>query len=148
MFETTNTIVLSGEEYPMKCDMLVLEKIQEEYGDLVAFENKLSGFFPKLDENGNEVRNEDGFMIGTYGMPDIRTVNKALIWFVQEGMEIAKEEGKEERELSDESILRKADMHPGSLGKLLRKEFSRCFERKNEQTTQREKGTAEEDQRE
>ena len=39
-----NHIELSGVKLPIRCDMLVLEKIQEDYGDISEFENKLIGF--------------------------------------------------------------------------------------------------------
>lgn len=88
MFEKVNYIELSGDKYPLKCDILVLEKIQEEYGDLTEFENNLTGFVPKRDEEGEIVRNEEGFMVGAYGIPDAKTLRKALMWMVQEGLEI------------------------------------------------------------
>ena len=71
MFEEMNMIVLSGKEYPMKCDNLVLEKVQDKYEDLGKYENMLNGFVPELDEYGEEVRNEDGLLVGHYKMPDI-----------------------------------------------------------------------------
>ena len=37
MFEKVNYIELSGDSYPLKCDILVLEKIQEEYKNLTEF---------------------------------------------------------------------------------------------------------------
>ena len=40
MFESLKYIELSGEKFPIKCDMVVLEKIQEEYGNLDLFEGK------------------------------------------------------------------------------------------------------------
>ena len=72
MFEEMNMIVLSGKEYPMKCDNLVLEKIQDKYEDLGKYENMLNGFVPELDEYGEEVRNEDGLLVGHYKMPEIK----------------------------------------------------------------------------
>lgn len=75
--------------------MLVLEKIQDEYTDLGDFENILTGFQPSKDENGDLKRNEKGHLIGTYGVPDIKVVNKALCWMVQEGLEIEAEENTE-----------------------------------------------------
>lgn len=131
MFEAMRYIELSGEKYPLKCDILVLERIQEEYEDLSDFENKLTGFQPEVDEVGEFVRNEDGYMVGRYGIPDAKTVRKALVWMVQEGLDIEGKESVEEKEL-----VRKVDISPVELGKLLRNEFSRCFERKNAQTTQ------------
>lgn len=145
MFERVNHIKLSGVQYPLKCDLLVLEKIQEEYRDLTEFENKLTGFTPNVDECGEFERNEEGYLIGTFGTPDIKTVRKALVWMIQEGIEIAHEEGNCEIEsVTEKELLRKVDMSPRELGDVLKKEFSRCFERKNDQTTQRGAKTTEE----
>ena len=58
MFEEMNMIVLSGKEYPMKCDNLVLEKIQDKYEDLGKYENMLNGFVPELDEYGAEMKTD------------------------------------------------------------------------------------------
>lgn len=136
MFEGLNHIELSGKTYPIKCDLLVLEKIQEEYGDLSDFENKLSGFAPAQNEDGTPKRNEEGYIVGTYGMPNIKVVNQALCWMVQEGMEIeAEENGDKVKKMSDKTILRSVDMRPEELGRLLQKEFAHCFERKNAETT-------------
>ena len=41
MFEELKYIELSGEKYPVKCDMVVLEKIQDEFGSLEEFEKRL-----------------------------------------------------------------------------------------------------------
>lgn len=132
MFEKLNHIELSGESYPIKCDLLVLEKIQDEYGDLSDFENKLTGFVPDIDEYGEYVRNEEGLLVGKRKTPEIKILRKMLIWMIEEGMEI---EG-EKNELSEKEIMRKADMSPGELGQILHEEFNRCFQRKNGQTTQ------------
>ena len=138
MFEKVSYIELSGRKYPIKCDILVLEKIQNEFGDLSKFENSLSGFVPEVDEAGEYKRNEKGFLIGIYKTPDIRILNKALCWMVQEGMEIEAEEKNEKAEtFNGKKLLRGVDIPPSELGKRLHTEFSRCFERKNGATTQR-----------
>ena len=137
MFEEMNMIVLSGKEYPMKCDNLVLEKIQDKYEDLGKYENMLNGFVPELDEYGEEVRNEDGLLVGHYKMPDIKIINEAAVWFIQEGLAIKREENKEEiPEISDRTLIRQIDFNPRELSTILQQEFSRCFERKNATTTQ------------
>ena len=38
MFEKMNEITLSGEVYPLRCDMVVLEQIQDAYGTVEVFE--------------------------------------------------------------------------------------------------------------
>ena len=57
-------IELSGVKLPIRCDMLVLEKIQEDYGDISEFENKLIGFEPIYNEDGSAKTNENGKSIG------------------------------------------------------------------------------------
>ena len=50
MFDKLNYIELSGELYPIKCDMIVLERIQDKYNDISEFENGITGFQPKIGE--------------------------------------------------------------------------------------------------
>lgn len=138
MFEKVSYLTLSDQKYPYKCDILVLEKIQDEYGDLSDFENKLIGFTPAKNEDGSTKRNEDGYMIGVYETPDIKTLKKALFWMVQEGVEIeAEERGKEQMQISENALFRAIDIPPRELGELLREEFSRCFKTKNVKPTQK-----------
>ena len=137
MFNKLNYIELSGELYPIKCDMLVLEQIQDKYNDISEFENGITGFRPKIGEDGLPERNEEGLIIGMSGVPDIKMLKDGLIWMIREGMDIEKEEGKKERpELTDKQIMRKVDIPPKRLGKILHDEFNCCFARKNGETTQ------------
>ena len=70
-------------------------------------------------------------------MPDIPTVNTALFFMVNEGEEIAAEkEGREPRSYSRNEIARKVDISPVRLALKLHEEYYRCFEIKNEKTTQ------------
>lgn len=126
-------ITLSGKEYPIKCDMVVLEKIQDEFGDLSEFENLLSGFRPILNEDGTKKRNEEGFLVGRYGIPGIKELNTTLCWMINEGIII---EESQEPLLSKEQAARLVDIRPEDLGKALHEEFMRCFERKNDETPQ------------
>ena len=137
MFEKLNYIELSGEAWPIKCDMAVLEQIQEKYGDLQEFEKKLYQFRPNLDENGEEIRNDEGLIVGTMEYPDVGAVIDALFWMVSEGMEIeAEESGKEPRKVSRKELIRKIDASPIDVGDALHDEYVRCFRRKNVKTTQ------------
>lgn len=132
MFEGLKYIELSKEKYPYKCDMCVLEEIQNQYG-LTEFENRLTGFEPELDADGQYQRNEEGNIIGRYGIPDIRLLNETLCRMVREGLEIqADEENKEVQPFDEKSLIRKVDIAPGELGRILHEEFSRCFRQKNE----------------
>ena len=67
---------------------------------------------------------------------DFDLSNRSVV--VKEGEEIkAEEESRPVNEVDRNKILRKVDIPPKDLGTLLHEEFQRCFERKNEKTTQR-----------
>ena len=84
MFENdVKEFEFKGTVYPYKCDMLVLEKIQQHTGDLMTAEDKLRGFRPKIDADGVMDR-----LAGTYTLPDIELVAKTLCWMIEEGIEI------------------------------------------------------------
>lgn len=144
MFEKLNYIELSGIKYPFKCDMLVLERIQDKYKDLAEFENKLSGFVPGVDEDGEYTRNDEGRIIGYYGEPNMEALGDFLAWTIEEGIEIEREESGAEMEIPErKKLIRSVDLAPRELMEILRKEFSRCFERKNGKTTQTKSKTTE-----
>lgn len=144
MFEKMNYIELSGVKYPFKCDMLVLERIQDKYKDLAEFENELSGFIPGVDEDGEYTRNDEGRIIGYYGEPNMEALGDFLAWTIEEGIEIEKEESGAEMEIPErKKLIRSVDLAPRELMEILRKEFSRCFERKNGKTTQTKSKTTE-----
>lgn len=137
MFEELKYIELSGEMYPVKCDMVVLEKIQNEFGSLDEFETKIYPWVPILDAEGEKTRDENGNVETEFQMPDIPTVNTALFFMVNEGEEIAAEkEGREPCTYSRNEIARKVDISPVRLALKLHAEYYRCFELKNEKTTQ------------
>lgn len=131
MYEKPKTITLSGEEIPIKCDFVVLEKIQEKYGSVVAFEKLIYTFVPKLDGDGNLVET-DGMIVGNVVTPaDLKPLFDALLWMVEEGCEIMKELGGTVPEFTPEKLKRMIDIPPYQLSDILHEEYTRCFERKN-----------------
>lgn len=121
-----NRISLSGESYAIKCSLLVLEKIQDKYGDVSAFEDKII-VFEKSDEeeNGIKVR-----------YPDPEAVCDALYWFCLEGETIeAERRGEKPRDLTREGMARKVDSTIFDLATELHKEFMNCFRVKKENPT-------------
>lgn len=135
MFDKLNHVTLSGEEYPIKCDMLVLEQIQNEYGSIAKFEKEIIAWEPMLDENGEEVLNDSGIRKVKSKLPSAKAVNDALYWMITEGMEIeAAKKNESFKVLKREELLRRIDMAYMKLVNLVHDEFSRCFEDPNEET--------------
>lgn len=133
MFEKEmNKIVLSGETYPIRCDMLVLEQIQDRFEDISEFENKLMGFKPLVNEDGSVKKDDEGRTVGISGTPDIKALKFALCSMVREGYAA---EGKT-KEVDETDLMRAVDMTPKELSEILHMEFMRCFKRKNPEPAQ------------
>ena len=138
MFETSlNTINLSGTEFPIKCSLLVLEQIQDKYGDYKAFEDKIFRFTPDLDEKGEMIPMGEGMVRGKFGDPEVSALKDGLYMMVAEGMAIKHEPF----DLTPDDLIRLADMPPSELGNLLHEELLRAFERKNPPTPTQKKRT-------
>lgn len=129
MFEKKlNIITLSGKEYPIKCSILVLEKIQDKYETLEAFEDDLSIFEDTKENEEIKVR-----------FPKMAALCDALYWMVQEGEEItAEEEGRKPVKYKRESLARKIDGSLFVTAQILKREFGRSFTSKNQKTTKTE----------
>lgn len=129
MFEKKlNTITLSEKEYPIKCSILVLEKIQDKYETLEAFEDDLSIFEDTKENEEIKVR-----------FPKMTALCDALYWMVQEGEEItAEEEGRKPIKYKRESLVRKMDGSLFTTAQILKREFGRSFVSKNQKTTKTE----------
>ena len=74
---------LGEKEWPYKCDLVVLEKIQNEVGDLIVAQDRIRGFKPKIDEDGVMDRT-----VGNWTPPDIGLVINCIIWMIEEGLKI------------------------------------------------------------
>lgn len=141
MFESIKTYIeLQEERLPIKCDLLVLEKIQEEYRSISAFEEGLITWEAEQDKDGNEVRGEDGEVRYKGKIPDMKVVNTALYLMANEGEEIlAEQEKRPPKAYTREELARKVNLRPTILANILHGEFYRCFQIKNPETTRNPK---------
>ena len=115
MFEEMKKIVMQGKEYPIKCDLLVLEKLQQEFGSLNDFENGLITMEEikeeKMAEEAGDLEQELQRELGVepeekkeeenkkykVKFPDMKCVKAALYYMVNEGEEIEAEREREGR---------------------------------------------------
>lgn len=137
IFEELKEIELSGEKYPVKCDLLVLEQLQEEFGSVADFENKLLGIEYLKDKDGEYIRDKSGKRKAKIGIPDAKAINQGLYLMVKEGMYI--KDGKEAKLLTRDDLLRRVDKKYTEMADIVHAEFARCFEGKNTEATQGEK---------
>lgn len=110
-------IPVGGQEVPIIIDMYVLEELQQKYGSLNFFENKLKGIKEITDKD-----NEKPKMVRTEG--DIGVLNFVLPLMVREGCEI---EGKK-LQMTDKEIVINLGISHVELQKIVCDEFNRCFE--------------------
>lgn len=141
MFEELNKIEVSGVSYPVKCDMAVLEQLQEIFGSIEKAEEGLLDWEPKLDKDGKKIVKkieEDGEekeVIETqFKWPRIKNINTAFYYMANEGAEIS---GQKLPFATVKEAARVIDKTPTEMARLLHQEFIRCFKRKNSQTTQK-----------
>ncbi len=121
MFEQKlEKITLSGMEFPIKIDNFVLEKLQKKYGTLQVYEMLLTG---KRKDKDNKIFVTE---------PSLEAINFTVPLMIQEGMEI---EGKEAP--TTEEIVRMIDIPMWHMAQTIQAEFSRCFETKKLETTQK-----------
>ena len=124
--DDVNRISLSGESYAIKCSLLVLEKIQDKYGDVGAFEDKII-VFERSDEDEKKIK---------VRYPDPEAVCDALFWFCQEGETIeAEKRGGKPKELTRDGLARKVDTTIFDIATELHREFMNCFRTKKENPT-------------
>lgn len=138
MFEALQYIELSGEKYPIKCDLIVLENIQKEFGSIEKFEIGLIPWTPMLDKNGKSIIDEETGKTKVRGkIPKVDMVNKALIWMANEGEAIAAEqENRQVKKIDEKHLLRSVDLSLSELADILHDEFARCFQGKNPEAAQ------------
>ena len=113
-----NKIVLSEElTLPIKCDLYVLDVIQQRYGTVVEFERQLVGI--KMDENGQETLTE----------PSISAITFALPLMIAEGMDIADEKNKTAYpKMTDKQIISSITRNYRAIAEDMHLELKRCFE--------------------
>lgn len=134
MFEKLEKIKVGGYELPIRCDINILGTIQEEFGSMVAFEQKLIGMNPILDDRGKQVTREDGTIAYTMGEPSIHAIAYALPLFIIEGIAQAEEQGEDYSDIDWKPSVKDADFNYIEVALALYNEFQRCFHRKKKVT--------------
>lgn len=147
MFEKLNEIELQGRKYPIKCDLLVLEEIQNEFDSLNEFEKGLITV-EKIEEKKDEIEEALEEELGEGSeedpveklgeelekaqykvkFPDMKKVSAALFFMVNEGEEITAElEGRTPVKYTRKELARKVGDSVIRVANQLHDEFYRCF---------------------
>lgn len=131
----TDHITWNGKEYPVYCDLRVLEKIQNEFETITQFERALLGQEIVYDEDGNAERDEAGNLIKKDTEPSIRAAVRGLYLMMEEGRRIEESQGKEVDPVSEDDIMSYAGNFY-ALGLLVHGIFMKCFASKKKEEKQ------------
>lgn len=134
MYEKLEKVKIGDNELPIRCDINILGTIQEEFGSMITFEQKLIGMNPVMDKNGKPVTKEDGTLEYKIGEPSIHAIAYALPLFILEGIAQAEEQGEDYSGIDWRPALKDADFNYIEIALALYREFERCFKRKKKVT--------------
>ncbi len=130
-------IELGGKEYPIYCDMAVLEAVQEEYGTVNEFEKKLIGIkgYKTQKVNGEEKN------VPIYTDPSVKAIRIAAFHMINEAIDVENEERHEQTPHVSMAEIKRAKQNAGMMNRIMaviHEEFMECFESKNGETGQGE----------
>ena len=128
-----NKFEFRGDSFPLRCDLLVLEKIQDKVGDIMDAENEIRGFKPRVDSDG-----VIDTTVGRWTIPSISLVTQALIWMLEEAREIT---NGQYAIPSVKDLKQQTDYTIGELATIVYKEFSLCIAGKKKKKTRRKSKT-------
>lgn len=114
-----NKFSFRGDSFPLRCDLLVLEKIQEHVGDIMDAENEIRGFKPRVDSDGVV-----DTTVGRWTIPNISLVTQSLVWMMEEAREIT---NGQYAIPSVKDLKQQTDYTIGEMATIVYKEFSSCI---------------------
>lgn len=133
MYEKLNKVTIGGKKIPIKCDFAVLQLIQEEFGTLKNFEQKLIGMIPVLDKDGNtvyETKNGVETIKFKTTEPSLKAIALALPIMINEGKKQMEEQGEEPTDFDYKKAIAEADFSIIDVALEIHNEYRRCFDRK------------------
>lgn len=128
-----NKFSFRGDSFPIRCDLLVLEKIQDKTGDIMDAENMIRGFKPRVDSDG-----VIDTTTGRWTIPNISLVTQSLVWMMEEAREIT---NGQYAIPSVKDLKQQTDYTIGEMATIVYKEFSSCIAGKKKKKTRRKSKT-------
>lgn len=120
-----------GDSFPIRCDLLVLEKIQERVGDIMDAENEIRGFKPRVDSDG-----VIDTTTGRWTIPDISLVTQSLVWMMEEARAVTNGQYSIP---TPQDLKQQDDYTINELATIVYKEFSSCIAGKKKKKTRNTK---------
>lgn len=120
-------VVIGEKEYPIRIDLNVMEEIEEEFGTVEKFKQKLLGFEYQRDADGELVIDDEGRPKIKPIAPSVKALKFILPLVVNEGIKYeAFEQRKPYEPLDTEYIIMACEMDRDFLLRTIFDEFERC----------------------
>ncbi len=127
--ENLKRILIGDKTYPIKLDLNVLERIQEEYSTIHEFERKILGLRVARDKDGKALYMDNGKPRMVSVEPSVKAINTVLPMMVNEGLAVEAEVTRKGFEpVSDLWVISNCHIDYTVLAKMIHSEFKRCFE--------------------
>lgn len=113
-----NTIKIDGEEVPVRCTLEIMAQLEEEFGTVINFSEKLIHLNSSAGKEGENI------------LPDMHAITFALPKFVHEGIEYYNEKNAHSRQLEQllpSTILRHCEDYVMDVAQILYKELWRSM---------------------
>lgn len=120
-----------GNVFPIRCDLLVLEKIQDKVGDIMDAENLIRGFKPRVDSDGVV-----DTTTGRWTIPSIGLVTQSLVWMMEEARAVTNGQYSIP---SVQDLKQQDDYTINELATIVYREFSACIAGKKKKKTRNTK---------
>ena len=129
--EQFERIIIGGKSFPIKIDLNVLEKIQNDFESINEFERKILGLKVVTDEDGKVVFKDDDKPMMIQVEPSITAIKAVLPAMINEGLAIeAEEQNRSWEPVSDRFVFENCKIPFDMLAEIIHKEFLKCFETK------------------
>lgn len=128
-----NKFSFRGDSFPLRCDLLVLEKIQDKVGDIMDAENMIRGFKPRVDADGVV-----DTTTGRWTIPDISLVTQSLVWMMEEARAVTNGQYSIP---TTQDLKQQTDYTIGEMATIVYKEFSSCIAGKKKKKTRQKSKT-------
>lgn len=139
-----NTIFMDGRDWPVYCDLNVLEEIQENFASVSEFDRQVAGWDIARNEKGEPqyyTAQESEELAGRLKVrkiaPKIRALKFGLYVMIKEGLIIAAEQGgpvpEEPDEITPDYIARICDIGYDELAGIISEQMRRCFSSKKKE---------------
>ena len=132
MYEHTEMVRLAGKSYRIRCDINVLAEIQEQLGSMSEFELKIAGLRVAENPDGTVMMDDNNQIVFKRVDPSLKTIRDFLPLMLKEG-----NPDTDIQDAIDAVMAAKFDLYEVAVQ--MHKEYSKCFERKNQSSSRRRK---------